>query len=259
MSDVRESWDAKAEEWDRHVGEDGDRNRVMSSDPVLWRMLGDVDGRRVLDAGCGTGYLSVQLARRGAQVVGVDLSPEMVRLARARAARAGVTADLHVDDAQALTTIADASFDRLVSNYVLMDLADHEAALRAFRRVLRPDGVAVLIFLHPCFDVPAGPERLDGAVRYTWPWPYVDRRRFTSRWGPFATEFIGFHRSLADYWRAIRAAGFAVDELDEPVPPLGGADADAIARRRWTPYSVAFRLLPSRASRASHSGVDARP
>lgn len=244
-ADLRESWDAKAEEWDRHIGEHGDRNRVASSDPVVWRMLGDVDGQRVLDAGCGTGYLSVQLARRGAATVGVDASADMVRLARGRVERSGVAVELRVDDVQVLASAPDGAFDRIVSNYVLMDLPDHEAALRAFHRVLRPGGVAVLVFLHPCFDVPAGPERLEGAVRYTWPWPYIERRRFTTTWGPFTTEFIGFHRSLGDYWRAIRAAGFAVDDFDEPVPAADRADldADAIARHRWTPHSVAFRLL----------------
>jgi ubiquinone/menaquinone biosynthesis C-methylase UbiE len=246
MSDVRDSWDAKAEEWDRHVGEHGDANRRMNSDPVLWRFLGGVDGLRVLDAGCGTGYLSVQLARRGADVVGVDPSEEMLRVARRNADRAGVSVDLHADDAQSLGTIADASVDRIVSNYVLMDLPDHEAAQRSFRRVLRPGGVAVVVFLHPCFDVPAGPERIAGpAVRYTWPWPYIERRRFTSSWGPFATEFIGFHRSLSDYWRAIRAAGLLVDDFDEPVvaPDREDVDPAAILRARWTPFSVAFRLV----------------
>lgn len=245
MSDVRESWDAKAEEWDRHVGEHGDGNRQLNSDPVLWRLLGEVAGKRVLDAGCGTGYLAVQLARRGAAVVGVDVSPRMVEVARRNVERAGVTVDLRVDDVEALATIADGAVDRVVSNYVLMDLADHEAALRALARVLRPGGVAVLVFLHPCFDVPAGPERLDGAVRYTWPWPYIERRRFTSRWGPFASEFITFHRSLSDYVRAMRAAGFTVDELDEPVVELGRTDVapELVVRKRWTPYSIGFRLV----------------
>lgn len=243
-SDVRDSWDAKAEEWDRHVGEHGDANRRMNSDPVLWRFLGDVAGLRVLDAGCGTGYLSVELARRGAEVVGVDESPEMVRVARRNADRAGVVVDLHTDDAQSLGTIADASVDRIVSNYVLMDLADHEAALRAFARVLRPGGFAVAIFLHPCFAVPGGPERLDGAVRYTWPFPYRVPHRFNERWGPFETEFIGFHRPLSDYWRAIRAAGLRVDDFDEPIVAPDRADVapELIERSRWTAYSVAFRL-----------------
>lgn len=48
----------------------------MNSDPVLWDFLGDVRGGDVLDAGCGTGYLSRKLSAAGARVVGVDLSAE---------------------------------------------------------------------------------------------------------------------------------------------------------------------------------------
>ena len=54
-----ESWDAKAEEWAIQVGDEGDMNRRYQSDPVLWRMLGEVSGLTVLDAGCGTGYLAI--------------------------------------------------------------------------------------------------------------------------------------------------------------------------------------------------------
>lgn len=245
MDEVRACWDAKAEEWDRHVGTGGDPNRRFNSDPVLWRMLGDVSGMRVLDAGCGTGYLAVQLARRGARVTAIDASTEMVRVAERNVQRAVVEVDLRVDDAQLLATIPDASVDRVVSNYVLMDLPDHEAALRAFARVLAPGGAAVVVFLHPCFAVPDGPERLEGGgVRYTWPKPYIGRWRFQERWGDFTSDFLTFHRPLSDWWRAITAAGLRVVDFDEPMVPPDHPDLDprVVERARWTPFSVAFRL-----------------
>lgn len=70
--EVKQSWNDKAEEWHVQVGHEGDDNRRQNSDPVLWRVLGSVDAKKVLDAGCGTGRLSRMLARRGAKVVGVD-------------------------------------------------------------------------------------------------------------------------------------------------------------------------------------------
>jgi len=245
MDDVRARWDAKAQEWDRHVGTEGDANRRFNSDPVLWRLLGDVSGLRVLDAGCGTGYLAIQLARRGARVTAIDASTEMVRVAERNARRAEVELDLRVDDAQTLATVADASVDRIVSNYVLMDLPDHEAALRSFARVLAPGGSVVAVFLHPCFAVPDGPDRLGaGGVRYTWPKPYMDRWRFEERWGDFSSDFLTFHRPLSDWWRSIADAGLRVVDFDEPMVPADHPELhpDVLARARWTPYSVAFRL-----------------
>ncbi|MBE9012699.1 methyltransferase type 11, partial [Pseudanabaenaceae cyanobacterium LEGE 13415] len=63
--EIYESWNQKAQDWDIQVGDLGDRNRILNSDPVLWQFVGDVDRRIVLDAGCGTGYLSRQLCRKG--------------------------------------------------------------------------------------------------------------------------------------------------------------------------------------------------
>src|SRR5882762_9003646 len=65
-------WSSVAADWRIQVGTDGDSNRQLNSDPVLWRFAGDVRGRSVLDAGCGTGYLTRQLHDRGARVTGVD-------------------------------------------------------------------------------------------------------------------------------------------------------------------------------------------
>lgn len=60
------------------------RNRMR--DTILAWLPGDLRGRRILDAGCGTGALAVELARRGADVVAIDLSPTLVGLARERMA-----------------------------------------------------------------------------------------------------------------------------------------------------------------------------
>lgn len=242
--ELRRSWDDKAADWHIQVGEEGDANRRINSDPVLWRLLGDVEGRTVLDAGCGTGYLSVKLARAGATVIGVDQSPEMIRIAAENIARAGVAARLHVGSASQLAALPDASIDRIVSNYVLMDLPDLEGAMAAFARVLRPGGHAVVVFLHPCFCPPGGWERLpDGRVRTTWPWSYLERRQFEESWGHFRSPFIGFHRPLSAYFAAIFSAGLAVTAFEEPAAEnregLTQAQVDHI---RMTPYSVVMRL-----------------
>jgi ubiquinone/menaquinone biosynthesis C-methylase UbiE len=168
----------------------------------------------------------------------------MIAIANKNLEQAGVLADLRVDDGQELSTVDDASVDAVVSNYVLMDLPDHEAALHAISRVLMPGGVAVLVFLHPCFDTPEGPTRGDDGVSYHWPRPYVERWSFDCRWGSFDTAFHTFHRSLSDYWRAFSDANLNVTAFEEPVVPSDHPEltADVTARARWTPFSVAFKL-----------------
>ncbi len=150
-----------------------------------------------------------------------------------------------------LATLADAAVDAIVANYVLMDLPDLDGAAHAFRRVLRPGGVAVVIINHPCFSPP--PERLsESVVRYTWSFSYFESHRFEQSWGRFTTPFVYNHRSLSTYWRAFTGAGLLVEDFDEPIvrapPPAGCSDA-MMAKYRMTPYSVAFKLLcPSAAT-----------
>lgn len=243
----RELWDQKASDWHGQVGDRGDDNRLFNSDPVLWRMLGPVDGLAVLDAGCGTGYLSRQLQAKGAQLVSVDFSPAMVELATRLAQQGGVPGDYRVDSCSSLETLPDASVDKVVSNYVLHDLPDLDGASTAFARVLRPGGVAVVLVCHPCFpqsdDTALG---ADGSVTYRWHASYFDEHEVEEEpWSHFSTPFLFYHRPLSGYWRSFLAAGFAVADFDEPVvsdPPPPGYDPARLPRSRMRPNSVAFLL-----------------
>ena len=212
-NDIRELWDRLADDWHIQVGDEGDANRRLNSDPVLWAFLGDVAGRRVLDAGCGTGYLTRQLAQRGAMATGIDVSARMIALAR----DANPACDVRVDSCTTLATIDDGAFDAVVANYVVMDVPDLTATMAAFSRVLRPDGIAVLIFSHPCFPHArtAAPSR--GGIAYHWPFPYFEPRPcIDPPWKHFTSHFVYFHRPLSDYWKAFRAAGFDVVDFEEP-------------------------------------------
>jgi 2-polyprenyl-3-methyl-5-hydroxy-6-metoxy-1,4-benzoquinol methylase len=104
----RESWNRLAANWADFVGDEGDRNRFLNSDPVLWSMAGDVEGLRVLDAGCGGGYLSNQLQAKGANVTGVDVSEQMIEIARERCP----AVEFHATSIAAMPLLAAARRDR---------------------------------------------------------------------------------------------------------------------------------------------------
>lgn len=244
LPEIRECWDRLADDWRIQVGDEGDVNRRLNSDPVLWRMVGDVGGLRVLDAGCGTGYLTKQLHDRGASVVGVDLSPRMIEIAR----RTYLGLEFRVDSCTELATLREREFDLLVSNYVLMDTPDLAGTMRSLARVLKPGGAAVLVFSHPCF--PQGFAEIEpdsDEVRYRWDFGYFERRKIVDPpWAHFQSDFIWFHRPLADYWRGFTSAGFAVEDLDEPrVGDSHSAvcvSAKQLHNCRTRPYSIAFKL-----------------
>jgi SAM-dependent methyltransferase len=130
--------------------------------------LGGVEGLRVLDFGCGHGMAAVVLARAGARVTALDLSPRYVNEARRRAAANGVAIDFVQADGERLP-FADGAFQRVWGNAVLHHL-DLRAAARELYRILEPGGVAV-------FCEPWGENALLGWARRHLPYPGKERTR----------------------------------------------------------------------------------
>ena len=144
--DVIEVWDHEAATFDE-AADHGLRDPEVR---IAWRdLLLDVlppPPARVADLGCGTGTLSLLLAGEGYAVTGVDFSPAMIRLARAKAAtdpaREGVA---FVQGDAAHPPLAPGSHDVVLSRHVLWALPDRAAALRRWGDVLTSPGRLVLV------------------------------------------------------------------------------------------------------------------
>ncbi len=98
----------------------------------------------VLDAGCGTGFLSFELAARGHRVTGVDFAPAMLAEARRKAAEHEIPVRFEEADAEQLT-FPSRSFDLAISRHLLWTLPHPEAAIDEWIRVLRPGGRLVVV------------------------------------------------------------------------------------------------------------------
>ncbi len=114
--------------------------------PAMLALAGDVAGRRILDAGCGSGPLSAALRDRGAIMTGIDKSARMVELARRRL---GDDADLQVADLGSPLPFPDGTFDDVAASLVLHYLEDWGPALAELRRVLKPGGRLIASVNHP--------------------------------------------------------------------------------------------------------------
>lgn len=121
--------------------------------PAVFELCGDVRGLRVLDVGCGEGYCTRELKSRGsAHTVGLELSGEMIRLAREQEETLAQGIDYRSGDVRELP-FEDASFDLVTAVFVFnyLDAQGCGAALREIHRVLCPDGQLVFSIPHPCF------------------------------------------------------------------------------------------------------------
>ena len=172
----------------------------------LLRLLGDVGGRRVLDAGCGEGYFSRILARNGALVVGVEPGRALIdRAAEVETKqRQGITyveADLcHLPD-------LGGPFDAVVCSMVLPAIPDWRPAMRSCVDALTPGGVLVFTANHPCFEQLWTTWREHGAYRID---RYLEEYQIPLR------HLSDFHRTIATYLNEVIGLGCRIREIVEP-------------------------------------------
>lgn len=252
--EARANWNNNADRWDAMYDKDGDRNRRYISDEPMLAFLGDVQGLSVLDVGSGNGYLCRKLARLGGGITGVELSDRFLAMAleKERARPLGIS--YHQGSASKMDFLPDNSFDKAVSNYVLMDVPDYQSALAEIWRVLRPGGIFVAVISHPCLTSGPGGWVIpapDTPRREDWHALQVDnyfhRGPILSQWGEL-DPVLGFHRPLRDYWQAFRATGFMVEDFEEPTVTERGRRELPPSRIEYyqrTTFSCIFKLRKS--------------
>lgn len=186
-----------------------DSNPVVS---LLLESLGELTGRRLLDAGCGEGFLARQLAQRGARVTGIDLSPRLIQIARTK--QSGEDIDYRVADlAEPQADLVDA-FDTVASHMVLNDVRRITDFAQTMHDVTQPGG------------------RLAFALNN--PYSHVVRGHLTdyfasgaeARYGGFWTMGVKaqyVHRTLEDHMAAFLRTGLQLVALRD-VPSEGGLD-----------------------------------
>ncbi len=172
--------------------------------PAMLALAGDVEGRRVLDAGCGAGPFAAALRDRGAQVTGFDASPAMVALARQRL---GPDIPVLVADLTEPLPFATGEYDDVVASLVLHYLEDWSGPLAELRRVLRPGGRLLMSVNHPVIRPVVYPDEDYFATS-----AYTEDYTF----GEQTVTLTFFHRSLHAMSEAFTRAGFRISVISEP-------------------------------------------
>jgi 2-polyprenyl-3-methyl-5-hydroxy-6-metoxy-1,4-benzoquinol methylase len=199
------SWMANAQAWTRAVRECRIPSRRLATDAAIVQAVAEREPGRVLDLGCGEGWLMRALAERGISSIGLDVSLELVMAAEETGGGRYrcCSYDELVDD----PTRAGGPYDAIACNFSLLG-AELVPLLRALRANLAPGGALVIQTVHPW--TAAGDEG------------YADGWRtetFDALGGDFAEPMPWYFRTLASWMDALRAAGFRVSTLREPIHP----------------------------------------
>lgn len=201
-SELAQSWITNAELWTAAVRDGDIESRRLVTDQSMVNAVLAQQPRRVLDLGCGEGWLVRALARHGVDCVGVDGSPGLIEAARSLGGgRFHVcTYSELVDDARKIGR----DFDVVSVNFAILH-EDVAGLLRALRPLLAPRGRMVMQTVHPWLV--SGPY-LDG-------WRNEDFRDFPGTWQSMPWYF----RTLGSWVALFRDCGYSIIELTEPRHP----------------------------------------
>jgi ubiquinone/menaquinone biosynthesis C-methylase UbiE len=198
---ARDIWVAEAEGWAAWAeqGDDGFSE---------FRDLLPAPGHATLDLGCGEGRFTRALAAAAHDITGVDISPELIELARA----SDPSGSYLVADADSLP-FDDRAFDLVVAFNLLSCVGDLPGAIDEVARVLAPGGRLCLSVVHPMYT---GGRPEDGT--WTIDSRYLDERLHTEhvRRGDAELTFANVHRPLGSYGAALEEAGLAIEAIREP-------------------------------------------
>jgi len=211
------SWGNVADWYNDTVSDpDSYQNKVLL--PGVLRLLNLKSGQKVLDVACGQGFFSREFQKTGAKVVGVDISPELVEIAKKNSSS---EIEYHVSSADLLLFLKDASCDAVSVVLAVQNMENIAAVFRECKRVLRSEGKLVVVLNHPVLRVPRRSSwefdeekqvqfrRLDG---------YLSESKEEIEMHPGkkdGVKTISFHRPLQVYVKNLANAGFVITRLEE--------------------------------------------
>jgi len=249
-SKTQKSWEENSQNW-LEFNKDttsGDPNRMYVIDPALWKLLGNVNNLKILDAGCGNGYLTRELATNGANAIGVDFSKPFIDYCLKNESEKNLGCQFFQSSITDMKFLESHSLDVVVSNIVMVDVSDYKTAFKEIARVLKDDGRFIWSNVHPVFGrggsamdpkIPQDSKRNESRYLKVID-RYFDSGGHLMNW--MSVPIWQFYRTFEEYSRALKDAGFVISEIVEPRPTLEliqqhprelAFDAD-----RWTHFII---------------------
>lgn len=213
---AREWWNAWADEFQEEHDGPSIAFGVGASPGDDLGLLGELEGTDVIELGCGGAQFGVAVAKRGAEVTGVDISATQLDHARDLTDEHDVDVEFIEASVTNMLSVPDAGFDLAISAWAFQWVENLEACFSEAARVLRDGGRFVFSVDHPYFKT-LDPETGEPARSYFSDEP---RREYVER---FDAEMVIYSRKVSEILNLLLEAGFTIEAVREP----GHEDPDA--------------------------------
>lgn len=234
------SWGKEAEWYCDHLdGDDTYHTKVIL--PNILRIVAPHKEQKVLELGCGEGFFARELARAGSTVTASDISKELIQIGKKK----GAGVEYVVSKAQDLSWAKPRGYDIVLAVLTLQNMEHIDDVFQEVRKVLKPDGRFIFVLNHPIIRTPKTSawgydekahvqyRRLDG---------YLSAKKVAIDMHPGEKSkhslTYSFHRSLQEYMKLLRGAGFCITRLEEWIShrtsePGPRAKIENIARKEF--------------------------
>jgi len=195
-------------------GEDSYQKKLIL--PNLIRLLEVRKGEVIVDLACGQGFFAGEFARLGARIIGVDISSELIDIAKQ-----DKSVEYHVSTADKLDFLRNESIDKVLIILSLQNIENAQEVIKEVNRILKPKGKLLIVLNHPAFRIPKAS---------SWGWDEARKVQFR-RLEAYLSESseqiqmhpgdkprektISFHRPLQFYFKTLGKNGFFVSKLEE--------------------------------------------
>lgn len=210
------SWGGVAKWYEKLLSGEGTYQKEVIL-PNLLRLMDIKRGEKVLDLACGPGFFSKEFVRAGAKVLGVDISSELIAVAK-ESVKDG---EFVVSNAEELPFIKNWSMDKVVIVLALQNIEHADKVIKECARVLRTGGTLHLVLNHPAFRNPKVTSwgwDAENKIQYRRVDEYLSESKTKIQMHPGDAPdlfTVSFHRPLQFYFKIFSKLGFAVERLEE--------------------------------------------
>jgi len=218
QGEIASQWNRFAKLRTSQIKEGKDLSFTFILVPTIHKLSAQSDFTEVIDIGCGPGFLTEQLALKAQRIIGIDMSEEMINLAKDQCKNIINVEFLNSTIENFAHNIKKHTFTLAVANMSLMNTIKLDEVLQSIAYILRPEGHLVFTITHPYFWPLYHGYAYKEWFDYKKELPIEDVFKISLDSPTEGPKTIHIHRPLEQYILSLSKAGFVVDQICEPMP-----------------------------------------